>query len=128
MLESIRKDYQDFLEEYGFTQEYVDSVLAMPTIDDGWTNHILEVRESPIQGKGVFAVVDIMGGWLIAAARVNGERLMAGRYTNHSPTPNAKFVLDSSGDLGMFAISDIKAGEEVTINYRQAGEVNGYKK
>lgn len=128
MLESIRKDYQDFLDEYGFTQEFVDSMLELPTLDDRGNGYPLELRESPIEGKGLFAINGFKNTEFIAMVRVNGARIFAGRYTNHSPTPNARFVLEESGDLSMEAVCDIAPGEEVTINYRQVGEVNGYKK
>ena len=125
MIEVIRNDYKDFLNEYDFTQEYVESVLELPTTDDRGTDYVLELRESPIDGRGLFAIKAINEGEYIAMARVNGERMIAGRYTNHSPTPNAIFVHDGSGDLSMIASQAIVVGEEVTVNYRQAGEVNG---
>ena len=125
MIEVIRNDYKDFLNEYDFTQEYVESVLELPTTDDRGTDYVLELRESPIDGRGLFAIKAINEGEYIAMARVNGERMIAGRYTNHSPTPNAIFVHGGSGDLSMIASQAIVVGEEVTVNYRQAGEVNG---
>ena len=33
-VETIRKDYKEFLNEYGFTQDFVDTVLNMNTVDD----------------------------------------------------------------------------------------------
>jgi SET domain-containing protein len=124
---TIRKDYTDFLNEYGFTQEFVDVILKLDTMDDKDPTSLVVIKDSVIEGVGMFAVRDITKGELIARARVNGVRVLAGRYTNHSPTPNAIFVLEESMDLSMVASQDITSGEEVTINYRQAGEVNGTK-
>ena len=124
---TIRKDYTDFLNEYGFTQEFVDVILKLDTMDDKDPTSLVVIKDSVIEGVGMFAVRDITKGELIAMARVNGVRVLAGRYTNHSPTPNAIFVLEESMDLSMVASQDITSGEEVTINYRQAGEVNGTK-
>ena len=124
---TIRKDYTDFLNEYGFTQEFVDVILKLDTMDDKDPTSLVVIKDSVIEGVGMFAVRDITKGELIAMARVNGVRVIAGRYTNHSPTPNAIFVLEESMDLSLVASQDITSGEEVTINYRQAGEVNGTK-
>ena len=124
---TIRKDYTDFLNEYGFTQEFVDVILKLDTMDDKDPTSLVVIKDSIIEGVGMFAVRDITKGELIAMARVNGVRVLAGRYTNHSPTPNAIFVLEESMDLSLVASQDIPSGEEVTINYRQAGEVNGTK-
>ena len=124
---TIRKDYSDFLNEYGFTQEFVDVILKLDTMDDKDPTSLVVIKDSVIEGVGMFAVRDITKGELIAMARVNGVRVLAGRYTNHSPTPNAIFVLEESMDLSLVASQDITSGEEVTINYRQAGEVNGTK-
>ena len=124
---TIRKDYTDFLNEYGFTQEFVDVILKLDTMDDKDPTSLVVIKDSVIEGVGMFAVRDITKGELIAMARVNGVRVIAGRYTNHSPTPNAIFVLEESMDLSLVASQDIPSGEEVTINYRQAGEVNGTK-
>jgi len=127
MIELIRNDYKDFLNEYGFTQEYVDTMLDLPTTDDRGTDYILELRDSPIDGRGLFAIEAINEGEYIAMVRVNGKRMLAGRYTNHSPAPNAVFIHDGSGDLSMLSLQNIAVGEEVTVNYRQAGEVNGVR-
>lgn len=124
---TIRKDYTDFLNEYGFTQEFVDVILKLDTMDDKDPTSLVVIKDSVIEGVGMFAVRDITKGELIAMARVNGVRVLSGRYTNHSPTPNAIFVLEESMDLSLVASQDITSGEEVTINYRQAGEVNGTK-
>lgn len=127
-VKSICTDYTDFLNEYGFTQEFVDTILAMGTLDNEDAMCKVELKDSAIEGKGMFAVQDVEAGGYLAMVRIDGVRALAGRYTNHSPTPNALFVLDKIGDLRMEALHNITSGEEVTINYRQAGEVNGTKR
>ena len=63
---------------------------------------------------------------LIAPARIDGKRTPAGRFTNHSKTPNAEMVLSGNGDIFLFAkqsISGCKGGNvgaEITVDYRQA--------
>lgn len=127
-LKTIRKDYADFLNEYGFTQDFVDTILNMNTVDDNDPKSLLEIRDSLIEGKGMFSIRDIEKNEYIAMGRVNGERVLAGRYINHAPDPNAIFVLMSNGDLFVQAKCSIIKDTEVTIDYRQAGKVNGYNK
>lgn len=83
------------------------------------------VGPSPIEGKGLFATGAIAANELIAPARIAGLRTPAGRYTNHSRTPNAEMVLADSGDIYLFSLRPIhgcrggELGEEITIDYRQ---------
>lgn len=121
-LEKLRNDYKDFLNEYGFTQELVDMYLEMDTIDYKDSENLLELKDSEIAGKGMFAIRDICENEYIAMGKVNGSRAMAGRYTNHSPNPNAIFLALDNGDVSMFSVLKISEGEEVTVDYRQAIE------
>jgi hypothetical protein len=89
------------------------------------------VRDSYIEGKGVFLSASAEPGELIAPARLNGMRTPAGRYTNHSKTPNARFELSDNGDIYLVASHHINGcvgggqGDEVTVNYRQALSLAG---
>lgn len=89
------------------------------------------VRDSAIEGKGVFLSAPVEQGEVIAPARVDGMRTPAGRYTNHARNPNAKFVKDESGDIWLVATQRISGcsggnqGEEVTVDYRQALALSG---
>ena len=105
----------------------------------------VEVRESKIEGKGVFALRDFKKGervleWgarkelseeeLAALSEEerrryvsfkDGKYLLSGepmRYINHSCDPNT--LPKDNGDV---AIRDIKAGEEITSSYRDEGVV-----
>ena len=127
-----RDDYALFLDEFGLTQEIVTRLVEneadqvpMPRAFDA-----LELRESPIAGLGMFATRDIVCGDTIAPVRINDMRTPAGRYINHSPTPNVIFVRASGGDLLARAARPISIGEEVTVDYRQAMSVNdaGFKR
>ena len=115
-------DYLVFLDESGIPQEFVDAAMAC-TSDLIVTDSCLasmEIRESAIDGVGVFATVALIAGDVIAPARHSGKRCVAGRRTNHSNSPNALFFHVGNGDLMMVAISDIGVGEEITVDYRQA--------
>jgi len=86
----------------------------------------VQLGDSKIEGKGLFACGNIADGEVIAPVRINECRTPAGRYTNHSKTPNAKFVLKENNDLELVALRNISGkrggqlGEEITIDYRQA--------
>lgn len=89
------------------------------------------VRDSAIEGKGVFLSAPADENEVIAPARIDGMRTPAGRYTNHAKNPNAKFVKDESGDIWLVANRRIAGcaggsqGEEVTVDYRQALALSG---
>lgn len=119
-------DYQSFLNEYGLTEEYVRALSENDR--DLITNIELDgiyLERSPIDGLGLFSKYNTKAGFFICPARINGLRTLAGRYTNHSSSPNAIFTAMENDDLGLLAIKPIAAGEEITIDYRQAMEING---
>jgi len=119
-------DYQAFLHEYGLTEDYVQS-LVQNTDDQCDLDGVydIELKESLIHGLGAFAMKDIAEHTLIAPARLNGKRTIAGRYVNHSDKPNAQFFPLDNGDLHLIATFNINKGDEITIDYRQAMSVNG---
>jgi|TARA_Y100000310_G_scaffold222651_1_gene224383 SET domain-containing protein len=88
----------------------------------------LTIRESDIQGLGLFAVEKIPAGrflgigWIKAELAQNGAwRTPLGGFINHSDTPNcvkmhkddptSEYIFLNVGD------KDIEAGEELTVKY-----------
>lgn len=122
-----RADYTRFLAEYGLTQDFVTRLVenTADQIPMPAAIRSLELRESPIEGRGMFAMHDIADGELIAPARLGDKRTPAGRHINHSRKPNSMFSPMPNGDLMLYAIEPIRRGDEVTIDYRQAMSVNG---
>jgi len=129
-----REDFELVVRLAGFTPDVVraqsentDDQIAMPS---GFAPKFT-VRDSAIEGKGVFLSAPVDQGEVIAPACIDGMRTPAGRYTNHSKTPNAKFVKDESGGIWLVATHRIAGciggsqGEEVTIDYRQALALSG---
>jgi hypothetical protein len=121
-------DYHAALKEYGFTHEQAwaqscntDDMTGLP-----FGGYKIVTGASVIHGTGLFATSRIQAGEIIAPARIDGKRTIAGRYTNHSVTPNAIMVMRPDGDIDLVAISAISGchggenGQEITINYRQA--------
>lgn len=125
-----RLDYAAFLQEYGFTEELMQSVvqdrrLDHPAPKPEWLRSIL-IGRSGLHGIGLFAVEDLAEGEEISPARVGGLRAPAGRYTNHAKYPNCVFVRAEDGDLYLVARRDIRLGDELTVDYRQSARVNGW--
>jgi len=128
-----RDDFHKLLDEYGISAQTVreqsENVVDQTQMPYGaWqfkTNH------SPIQGTGVFLTADAPAGSVVGPARLAGLRTPLGRYTNHSPMPNARMDLLPNGDIQLVLVRDVHGckggenGEEVTIDYRQALSLSG---
>ena len=120
-------DYEVMLKELNVTEEQVrfESERTEDLIPFPYGSLSVSVSDSPIQGRGLFATSDFKAGDLIVMGRIRDKRTPAGRYTNHSPDPNGKFVL-IDGDIALIALKDISGcrgghlGDEITVNYRDA--------
>lgn len=119
-------DYEAFLAEYGLEEEKVRAIVEDMSdhIDLPVGTNKVRVGPSSIQGLGTFAVVRIAQDEVVAPARIDCRRTVVGRRTNHSAAPNCRFVVREDGDILMQANRVIEPGEEFTVNYRQAAQVN----
>lgn len=125
-------DYYAVLEEYNldatFVRNQVETTSDLIPFPSG--SYKVRVADSNIEGKGLFASGNIKEGEVIAPARIDFKRTPAGRYTNHAKVPNAKMVRKDNGDIDLVALRDISGmhggelGEEITIDYRQAIQIN----
>lgn len=133
--ECDRADYLLMLDETGFDHAAARAQSENEADQRAFPFGAWRVKTgaSPIQGTGLFATAPISAGELIAPARVDGMRTPAGRFTNHSKTPNAEMVRTPSGDINLIALKPIEGcrggqdGEEITIDYRQALALSGVK-
>lgn len=126
------KDFHAMLEEFGRTPEEVrkqaERTDDMTDLPNGAFK--IKVADSLIEGKGLFATADIEPGELIAPARLGEKRTIAGRYTNHSPMPNAAMARGFGNDIILIATTRITGcaggqnGDEITIDYREAVKLN----
>lgn len=129
-----RDDFISLIAEAGFTEEKVRE-QSENTDDQISVHHStmpkVTIRNSSIEGKGVFLSSPAETNELLAPARIGGMRTPVGRYTNHSKSPNAKFIMSDTGDIYLVALKPIAGchgggqGEEVTIDYRQALSLSG---
>nr|CAD1836876.1 unnamed protein product [Ananas comosus var. bracteatus] len=92
-----------------FLIEYVGEVLDIPTYE-------ARQRYYASRGQKHFYFMTLNGGEVIdACAKGN-----LGRFINHSCEPNCrteKWMVNGEVCIGLFAIHDIKKGEEVTFDY-----------
>lgn len=73
------------------------------------------IQDSPIHGKGRFALEDISEGDTVLCIHGNIYKNENNSYVNHSKTNN----LDWDGYKGWKANRTILTGEELTMNYNQ---------
>jgi hypothetical protein len=120
----VQADYLDLLDELQITEEQVQEQVQLNNICDYVLPENIRMANSPIHGKGIFATAFIPKNTKIALAKINDERTLIGRYTNHSNMPNCTMVLLDNGDIELHSIADIvgclggQLGDELTVNYR----------
>jgi len=119
-IEAARKDYELFLKELGITDETVRQRMQ----ESPFNNDVMRlksagivVKPSPIQGNGLFTAYPRAKGFqLITAQRTT--RFAPGVWSNHSNTANT--TVAASGNFMLIILNrDLKAGEEITTNYRE---------
>jgi hypothetical protein len=128
-----RQDFAVLLEEMGTTPEVVRAQTENKD-DQEWVDcSIVRVADSDIEGKGLFLTAPVKAGLVICPARVAGKRTQAGRFVNHSLTPNAQMVMRENGDIDLVALVDLdgclggSVGQELTIDYRKTLALSGVK-
>lgn len=113
------RTFEDALYYFGMTQTEMQSLVE--TIDEPVpfpeTPEAIRISESPVHGKGVFAVRNISAGEVLAPARIDSKRTPAGRYCNHSGKPNVEMKTLPNGDMDLVAIQAIDAGSELFNDY-----------
>jgi hypothetical protein len=132
-IETARHDYVRALEELGTSEQVVRKQSENTTDLADLPMSLfpkIQIRNSQIEGKGIFATQTIEEGEIIGPARILGLRTVLGRYTNHHPSHNAKFVEDAHGDIFLIATKEILGcrggdqGTEVCVDYRDAYKNN----
>jgi len=123
-----KDDYLEMLKDLGVTEKEVRdrSEVEEDMIDLPYGHYKIKIGSSLIEGKGLKATAAIEAGEVIAPARLGEFRTIAGRYTNHSSSPNAEMVINSKGNVDLVATRQIQGcrggldGEEITIDYRMS--------
>ena len=106
--------------ELGYTEAQVRTISESTAdlTDFPPATYKIRIGASKIEGFGLIATDGIENGETICPGRILGKRTPAGRYTNHSDSPNAE-VFAEGQDLYIFAKQAIAKEEEITLDYRQ---------
>jgi len=123
-VQKAKIDYGAFLYQMGMSQDEMDKIVHIEydlmQMPDGV---FAELRASPIHGKGLFATKNFEVGEVVCPGRLEGKRTPAGRFINHSPTPN--IVPEKVGDdIYAVAVRKIQTGDELLVDYRASMRVN----
>lgn len=117
-----RTEYTKMLTDHGMDEDKLRPLIENTADQIPFHSEKASIGISKIDRQGFLATVDINNGEIISSARLGGMRTPAGRYTNHGSSPNAMMVQTKNNDVFLMSIQDIKAGEEITVDYRQAIE------
>ena len=117
-------DYDTFIYQYGLTHAEVARISQIESdLVDMPLGINVELRDSPIHGKGLFAMQAFSTGDIVCPGRLNGKRTPGGRYINHSAKPNV-CPIKVGNDIYAKAIQDIAVGTELLTDYRESMRVN----
>ena len=113
----VYRSYINSVKKESMIRSFVKQILIEATIDE----EMWEVSKSPIHGVGVYSTIDIPAGTNLGVAHVkkpNGRYDITelGHNHNHSYNPNCvNKMIDNVRYL--FAIDDIPAHSEITVDY-----------
>ena len=112
-----KQDVKLLTSDLGYTDKSMLKLIESEDValDNNWDVYLCE---SAINGTGLFAGSKFVIGDFIAPMRIEAKRSIAGRYTNHSLTPNSKPKL-VDGVLSLMCKKIILEHEEITCNYRE---------
>jgi hypothetical protein len=107
---------------YAGIDDGIIDFLQCLEFDDGET-FSLEVRDSAIEGKGLFSPFSAQEGYVFGPYIKNCALTHIGKYVNHAKQPNC-ILVKSGNDVNLVAARSIHGklggmrGEELTIDYR----------
>ena len=123
-LQEVKDDYKLFLTQIELSQVEMDKIANI-TYDliDMPKEYFTEIRESKIQGKGLFATKSFKMWEIVCPCRLDGKRTPGGRFVNHSHKNNL-MPIKIGDDIYAIASQDIYENEELLLNYRNMMSVN----
>lgn len=119
-----QRDFHTMLAEYNVSADLValESTYEGDRIDVDLVALGVELRQSDIDGLGVFATKEFAPWAIVGVANFEGKRTQFGRYVNHSATPNV-FISGDGENIVFVAARQIEPGQEITTDYRRTLEV-----
>jgi len=115
--------YDQFLQEAGISKQLDDAVRNYTDDLDLRDIEGVYLAGSCIDGTGLFASKSYSPCFGIGWGRINEKRTIIGRYTNHSDDPNCTVIPTVYGVM-LVTLKAINAGDELTIDYRDALNAN----
>jgi len=113
------RSFQDVLDCLGVTAEQAQEISENKEDQIEYSHDVdgVEVLDSSIHGKGVFAKKAFLKGEKISLARIGNLRTAVGRYCNHSSQANAEMTMNTNGYVALICSSDILSGDEILTDY-----------
>jgi hypothetical protein len=123
-IQKAQIDYGAFLHQIGMTQDEMDAIVHTESdLMDMPEGVAVELRNSPIHGKGLFATCDFDVGQIVCPGRLDGKRTPGGRFINHSVDFNVTPIMIGD-DIYALAARKIRADDELLVDYRASMRVN----
>ena len=122
-IEQAKADYQLFVKQMPLDESAIEALVRTDDLIEMPSEWAVEVRPSPIDGMGMFALKSFASGDMVCAGRLDNRRTPAGRFMNHSCHPNIKPVLINE-DIYAVAVRPIFEGDELLVDYRASMRVN----
>lgn len=101
--------------------EVEEEILTLPRgFESAFT-----IKKSLIHGLGLYSYCPFDANEYLIPYRIMGKLTVAGRYINHSATPNATIKKFTDDEIAVISLTDIIGadgsglGEEITIDYRE---------
>jgi hypothetical protein len=124
MIQNAQNDYNVFISQLGLTQDQVDEMVQIESdLIDMPEGYAVELRDSKIHGKGLFATKRFEAGEVVCPGRIDGKRTPAGRFINHSFESNVVPTLVGD-DINAVATRTIYPNEELLVDYRASMRIN----
>lgn len=124
MIQNAQNDYNLFVSQLGLDQAQINEIVQIESdLIDMPEGYAVELRDSKIHGKGLFATKRFEAGEIICPGRIDGKRTPAGRFINHSFDSNVIPTLVGD-DINAVAKRTIYVDEELLVDYRASMRVN----
>lgn len=116
---SSARTFEDASHFLGFSLDEISSLSENESdqIDFPIWPSLIDIKQSPIHGLGVFAENNIEAGTVVAPSRINGKRTPLGRFCNHSGNPNVSMEMQKNGDVYLITNKKIESGQEMFNDY-----------
>ncbi|CAB4123393.1 SET domain containing protein [uncultured Caudovirales phage] len=123
-ISNAQTDYKLFLDQIGLNQVEMDKIVTNEDdVIDMPDGYFVELKDSKIHGKGLFATKSFKKGEIVCPGRLDGKRTPGGRFINHSYDSNI-LPIKVGDDIYAMAVRDIYENEELLVDYRSSMRVN----